>query len=320
MAPPNPLFVINGPDSTIVVRISGAQLNTMNSVPVQIMPGVDGRLVVPTRLLDAFYTGSTSFAGTFAGTWAWMYGTTGVQFGCSFGLMVNAATLADDLESQADWDPACNTDGAEGAASPLFGLLPGLGQPLMLQNDADFTGSQGIASSNLNAGGAGYAVGDTFNVTGGGGSGAAGVVDSVVNGVFPIIEVDISANVVVVEGDQTAHFTALDSVTISDSAANDGTYTVTSATLTMDGNTAILLVELLVNATAPLGNITSVDNGAVLTYHITSSGTGYSVTIGAATTHTSGSGDDNFTIDINTVGDGNGWLDLLLEYRILKRP
>lgn len=304
MTLPNPFPILNGPDATTTVLLAGAQLNHMNTAPVTVVPGVHGHLIIPTRLTDVFVHGTTSYAGDFTATWQWLLGST--NYGAPFDLMVNGATLADDLETQGDdvWFPTI--------ISSLINLI---GQPLLLSNAANFTGSLGIATSNLNTGGTGYAPGDTFNVTGGGGTGATGVVDTVLEP-FPIIEVDISANVVVVAGDQTGHYTPLDSVVIAGSPANDGTYTVTSATLNIDGTTSILLVQPLVN-NVPGGTISSVDDGAVLTYHLTSSGTGYAVTIGAATTHTSGSGDDAFTIDIDTVGDGDGILALLLDYRVV---
>lgn len=305
-----PFVPISGATQTVVVALTGAQVNLMNSAPQIILDAVPGHIIVPLRLLDAYIAGTTSYAGTFVNTWRWLLGT--LPFGVTFGLMTNGATLADDVEYQANWEPTL--------IGPMAGLIPGIGQPLVLSNAADFTGSDGIASTVLNAGGAGYAHGDTFNVTGGGGTGGAGVVDTVVNGVFLITALDQSGgagvNFFVVAGNQAAHFPPASTFTVSGSTGNDGTYTVVGTSVT-GGNTEIITVQAIVSAVAD-GTITSADDGAVLTYHLTSSGTGYAPTTAAATTATSGGGDDNFTIDILTVGDGDGTLILVLDYRVYK--
>ena len=60
--------------------------------------------------------------------------------------------------------------------------------------------------------------------------------------------------------------------------------------------------------------------GVVLTGHLKTSGSGYSVSDGQATTVNTGSGDGNLTINVGAVGDGNGSLDILLFYQPITLP
>ena len=50
--------------------------------------------------------------------------------------------------------------------------------------------------------------------------------------------------------------------------------------------------------------VTAVVSGAVTAFTITNSGSGYSVSNGQATTHTTGGGNDAFTINVFTIGIG----------------
>ena len=77
-----------------------------------------------------------------------------------------------------------------------------------------------------------------------GNNGPYTVVSTVLTQPVGIIAVDQGAKKFTVQGDQRSWFVALDSLTVAGSTGNDGTYTLTSATLTL-GDTVLLVVEAI---------------------------------------------------------------------------
>jgi hypothetical protein len=70
---------------------------------------------------------------------------------------------------------------------------------------------------------------------------------------YAILSVDISLNAIVIPNDRVSDFSVDDIIYIENSTANDGRYTVISASL-VDSNTKIIVAEPLKSDTAN-GNI-----------------------------------------------------------------
>jgi len=237
-------------------RITTAELSTLGDTPVELVPGVPGALLMGVSVVGQTAPGS-------------------VPFGSTPDLTVSGGTcLADPMNINLDTASAYTNarvfTSNGGDVSVLFG------QPITVSASANPAPRGAILTSSLNPGNDGelYAPGDTGTV--GAGGSATYVVDTVANS-YAITGVNKGTKTFTITGDQAGNFAPSDTLQIYGSTGNDGNgYTVVSATLN-GGNTDIVVVESINDATADgyIGNNASGTAGSILTYTITDGGTGY---------------------------------------------
>lgn len=242
----------HSPVVSAVKTLTAAQIGALGSTPVEVIPAIAGKAIMPVGGAFEYIPGAVGFGGD------------------------------GDLELKAGGAPILyfgTGAGLSGLTAKIENAQTGRGisvRGTALSIDSDSTiGIAGvIATSSLLAGGNDYVAGDTATI-GGGTSGLITV--STVAKQFPIVSLVQGAKTFTVTGNASAVITALTGLKVIRSTGNDASYTVVSSVFGA-GQTVITVSEVIASAVAD-GKAEPDDGtgGAILTYALTNPGTGYTV-------------------------------------------
>lgn len=276
--------------NTTVINITTAQIKTLKSAPVTIVPAQGPNIVIlPVMAVFQLKAGAPF---NLPMTLVFYLGSAGLS---SFGSACNFDLSVDQLSQD------------DGGLATLGQKSSYINQPLLFSSTIDIGNAGSILTTSLNAAlNSLYKVGDTGTIdmfSGTSPGDATYSITSVTNS-FPVVAVNQGTKTFSIVGNHAGAFSPTDLIQVYGSTGNDAVYTVFTSTFSSP-NTNLVVVEAIPSAVTngALGNQTTDPNGTVghvATYTITNAGTHYNVKATNVTAATSGLG-IGLTIDINTV-------------------
>lgn len=285
-----------GPTQSVVRDLTAAEIATLASAPVELIPSQGGgTVIVPVSAVFQYVPGTVAFGSDFTA----------------------------QLEVGGDPFPAIPGIPTDGLVASVRGRAAGSvselapDTALTLTGNADPGAKGSILTSALAAGGTTWLPGDTANIDSGNGD-AVVAVDSVGNS-FPITAVNQGGKTFTVTGDASG-MAPTDTLSVYRSTGNDGGYTIVSAIFGA-GSTVITVVEAIPSAVADgaAGDSTAGGVGVILTYTLTDGGTEYVAGTGDALLAIAPSVGEDASVDVLTVSpalNGTGRVEVL--YTIMR--